>query len=220
MRLLLGGHTAYTADAVPEVRESDLALYVEVPENVCADRNLDPGSVDHFGVLWDQKTDRWITPVRQPYSNKLMGWQEKGHRDRFFKNQPKGMEKSLTLFGVNEIDSSTAVLVESPLDCPRVFSVLEGRCCVLATFGAKISDEQLSLFPELGIRTLISAYDNDKAGDLGNLKIMEHLSRQVRLKFWEYGRSDAKDPGDQTDEEISFAFNHAYSRKDWVTPWR
>jgi hypothetical protein len=51
----------------------------------------------------------------------LWGWQEKGARGRFFKNQPAGVKKSKTVFGV-EILTSThdLIVVESPLDAVRL----------------------------------------------------------------------------------------------------
>lgn len=204
------GRGSYIEELVAEaVTEADLALYEEVPEWACEHRDLDPASVDHYGILWEPEKQLWITTIREPFTDRLVGWQEKAHKGRHFKNVPDHLEKSNYLFGFNQaLESNACVLVESPLDVPRLHTAgLEGG---VASFGAFLSDAQLDLICENFI-FLVSALDNDKAGDQVNKDLRRRVNGRVRLKFWNYGTLDAKDPGEQSDEEIRESFETSYS---------
>lgn len=214
-RRMLGGgvHISQVKDLAEQITEADLALFTEVPEWACAERDLDPEAVDHFGVLWDPVHERWITPIRWASDNKLMGWQEKGtgKDKRHFKNHPTDMKKSLAVFGYDLLDGcDTAILVESPLDCPRIKTAgLDGAA---GTFGADISDAQLDLICEHpDVRTIVSALDNDEAGDKTNRNLRRRINGRVRLRFWNYGNLSVSDPGEQDDEQIIESFETAYS---------
>lgn len=192
------------------VTEADLALYTPVPEGACEERRLLPGSVDHYGFLWDPDHDRWITPIREPHTNKLVGWQEKGKK--FFRNQPDHMEKSHYLVGFNEAIASgtdTCVMVESPLDLPALHGAfVDGG---VATMGVHVSDAQLDLICG-NFRVLVSALDNDSKGDQANSQLRERVAGRVLLKFWNYDCSpEAKDPGEQTRGQIKESLRTAES---------
>jgi DNA primase len=82
-------------------------------------------------------TDHFILPVRDPDNGKLWGWQEKGKR--YFRNVPEGVRKGHTLFGIREFPAdSPAVLVESPLDVARLYTV--GYRNAVSSFGAGVTD--------------------------------------------------------------------------------
>lgn len=198
----------YAKPNAAEVTEADLALYTEVPEWACRERDLLPGSVDHYGFLWDPEHDRWITPVRDPFTNRLIGWQEKGKG--YFSNQPKSMEKSHYLVGFRQaVDSGTdtCVMVESPLDVPALHGAfIDGG---VSTMGVHVSDEQLDLICQ-NFRVLVSALDNDKSGRQTNRDLRRRVRGRVLLKFWNYDVTpDAKDPGEQKRAEIAESFRTA-----------
>lgn len=202
-------------DTTKVITEANLALYVEPPLWACDERELDPAMVDEMGILWDAENDRWILPIRNPDTGKLMGWQEKGKG--YFRNRPRSLAKSTTLFGIDTFDDSHgyAVLVESPLDTVRVNTAMEQRVS-LGSMGAAVSDAQMELIIDR-VDTLIVALDNpwvDRAG----AKAMEDLrlryrGRGLTMKFFDYEYAKgAKDPGDgMTDDQIRWAIETSYS---------
>lgn len=198
--------------------EADLALFDEVPTWACEERGVEPWCCDDYGVLWDARKDRWITPVREWQTNNLMGYQEKGHFDRFFRNRPKGLEKGLTLFGVNQHRGDTAVLIEAPLDVLAVRAALD-EPVGLGSYGANITDDQLDLMQDMGIRYLVSGLDNDKAGDRANLDLISRCRGRFHLEFWDYDDSDVKDPGEQDHYAICKSYENRYPAIEWVPSW-
>jgi DNA primase len=132
------------------------------------------------------------------FTGKLWGWQEKG--DDYFRNWPKQVPKSETLFGYRLLEEDCwATLVESPLDAPRMLSA--GVPFVVASYGVDVSTSQLELIVDR-CRGLTSALDNDEAGD----RVCAGLRTGFRLplKFFNYGKSGAKDPGEMSDEQVRY----------------
>ena len=96
-------------------------------------------------------------PIRDPFSGKLLGWQEKSQVERRFKNYPSGSEEAYTF----RMDSNlhVTILVESPLDCVSSIPGVNGG---VSTFGVDTTPEQVEL---LGNPIRLSfALDNDDAG--------------------------------------------------------
>ena len=129
----------------------------------------------------------------------MWGWQEKGASGRFFKNQPAGVKKSKTVFGVEVMAKDILVVVESPLDVVRLAAAgVEGA---ISTYGAILSEDQAKI-----IRTadkVIAAFDNDDAGRKANEQ-MHGFSRKygIDLSYFNYKGINVKDPGDMTINEI------------------
>jgi DNA primase len=186
---------------VPEVRESDLALMVGAPEWAMRERGIDLDACLELGIGW--RDDKWIIPMRLP-DGKLVGWQEKGqarHDERIY---PKGVTKPV--FGLPEAQGSTGLLVESPLDCVRLRTC--GVHYGVASFGANVSDYQLELLAER-FEWLIVGLDDDQAGWLSSERIRQEYPG--RMKFFNYGESGAKDPGDMSKAEIMYGIKNAIS---------
>lgn len=199
-----------TEDA-PIVNINEFSRFVRVSDNKCAHRNLDPDLVYQYGVRWNSERRTWAIPIISP-SAELKGWQEK--RSGSVLNYPKGVEKSKTLFGIERFRSRTAVLVESPLDIVR-FAAVFSRPQALASFGAHVSDAQLSLLNDVADRIII-AMDNDDAGLAASKKIYRRIGTPRRgLLWWNYSGTNAKDIGDMTDEEIDRGLTTA----TYVPPW-
>lgn len=191
--------------------EARLAIYVEPSEEALQSRNITAEAASHYGVLWNKNTKTWILPLREPDTNKLMGWQEKGTVDRTFNNRPMGLQKSKTLFGVDVQREEGAIIVESPLDCLRIHSA--GFTGAVATCGAVISEAQAKLFRRS--EKLVAAFDNPNLDPAG-LKACEQLRTFARkyglnLFFFNYGDTTKKDPGEMTDEEIRWGILNAKS---------
>ena len=176
-----------------------------------AARGFGQAAAQAYGVLWDTKRDMWIIPVRDPYTSRLRGWQEKDKH--YFKNVPYGLEKADCLFGLEKVRKGRRViLVESPLDCLRMWHA--GITSVVSSYGAEVSEQQLDVLGE-HCDELVCALDDDNAGWKRAAWIKENWRK--RLKYFDYeaawsGRKgDRKDPGEMADEEIKRGIDNAYS---------
>ena len=191
--------------------EARLAIYVDPPQEALDARNITAEAAQHYGVQWNRNTQTWILPLRDPHFNKLMGWQEKGTVDRTFKNRPTGLQKSKTLFGLNVQREDIAIVVESPLDCVRIYSA--GYEGAVATCGAIVSEEQAKLLRYS--EKIIAAFDNpniDSAGKKASDQMREWARKfGMNLFFFNYGDSGKKDPGDMTNDEIQWGIENAKS---------
>ena len=188
--------------------EARLAVYGVPPQEALDSRSISLEAVEEYGVLWDTKKDLWILPLREPDTLTLLGWQEKGYKDRYFRNRPAGLQKSKTLFGVNTYDDSVVYLVESPLDCLRLRTA--GYTGAVALCGSAPSEEQVKLIR--GVSKIYCLLDNDAAGQKGSAEMLKFTRKYgLNLFFFNYGSSNAKDPGEMTDDELSYGITNAIS---------
>ena len=188
--------------------DARLAIFTEPPLEELDARQIDPEIAEQFGILWDAKTSSWVLPLRDPETNQLLGWQEKGTVNRTFYNRPIGLKKSTTLFGVQRLNGKTAIVVESPLDCARLSSA--GFEIPVAICGSSLSDQQVKLLRSVDV--IIAAFDNDAAGQKANKEMLAWGKKYgFDLFFFNYSQSNKKDPGEMTDEEITWAIENAKS---------
>lgn len=189
--------------------EARLAVYTDAPDIELKKRFLTRDAVDKYGVLWDKENDAWILPIRDAESFALLGWQEKGARGRFFRNQPVGVKKSKTLFGINAVkENETWIVVESPLDAVRLSSL--GYFGV-ATFGAILSEDQAKIMRRASV--IYAAFDNDDAGKKACEQMLGFARRYgIELKFFNYSGIDVKDIGDMTPKEVVQGIENAKDR--------
>jgi 5S rRNA maturation endonuclease (ribonuclease M5) len=194
----------------PEVDWLTYSRFEQPPTRVLVSRNIDPDVALAHGIKWNVLKKAWIIPIVSPFGE-LLGWQEKG-KD-WFKNEPAGVKKSVTLFGIERFQARTAVLVESPLDVVRFASAFNGMQA-LATFGAHVSKEQMNILASSAERVIV-AMDNDKAGIESGKYLFKNLPRFRGGIFWlNYSKTEAKDIGDMTDDEVQHAVTEAS-----VIPW-
>jgi DNA primase len=167
-------------------------------------RRISAGAVTHYGVLWDSEKENWILPIRDPVTGSLWGYQEKGNG--WFCNKPARVPKGDTLFGLDVLSGSTCIVLESPLDCLRLYTA--GISGGVSSYGVQISDRQLDLlFDRADI--IIFALDNDAAG-LSKMRSLRerYLRSGRRIKFIDYSHiPDAKDLGTEgvTNQDIQQA---------------
>ena len=179
--------------------EARLAVYTTPPDIELKKRFLTREAVEKCGVLWEEANQAWILPIRDPNEYTLLGWQEKGARGRFFKNQPVGVKKSKTVFAIEVLETDKpVVVVESPLDAVRLIGMGINS---ISTFGAMPSVDQIKLMSRAP--RVYAAFDNDQAGK----KASEELRLQARkygidLCYFNYTGIDVKDVGDMMEEEI------------------
>lgn len=184
---------------VLEMSEARLAVFTEPPDIELKKRFLKREAVEAHQVLWDKKNEAWILSIRDPDTGKLWGWQEKGARGRFFKNQPVGVKKSKSVFGVEILDEEKPlIVVESPLDAVRLTGL---GYSAIATYGAILSDEQAKIMRRAP--QLVAAFDNDAAGKKASEQLLGYARKYgMELKFFNYTGIDVKDVGDMTESEI------------------
>lgn len=193
----------------PVVNDWALANHCrDVPQRLVDFRHLQRKAVDAYGIRWDPERKSWVLPIRTP-SGSLLGAQ---YRQKGIElNLPEGLEKSLTLFGLNEMHKHNAgvgghdnrvALVESPLDAVRLYGI---GIPAVSSFGAWVSWRQCDLLA--GFTTVVLALDNDKTGRESTVKVRDLLKRRgCATTVFDYtglvdveGRP-AKDPGDVADD--------------------
>lgn len=193
-------------EPVIAMSEARLAVYTEPPDIELKKRFLKRGAVTVHGVLWDANNEAWILPIRDADTGALLGWQEKGARGRFFKNQPAGVKKSKTVFGVQIMSAAhDLIVVESPLDAVRLTGLGHNA---ISTFGAIISEEQAKIMRRAS--KVIAAFDNDKAGHTANEQIRVMARKYgMDLYYFNYRGIDVKDVGDMTEAEVEHGIKTA-----------
>ena len=211
----------WVAPADPVVTEWELSnILVSVPERLLAFRHIVANAAEAFGVRWDAKAKSWVLPIRDP-QGRLMGaqYRQKG----VVLNRPDGMEKSVTLFGFNEMRKYDRVaLVESPLDAVRLFGL---GIPAVSSFGAWVSPLQVQLMAR-NFQTVVLALDNDKVGMEGMAHTAQQLRRRgtatVQFRYDGLRKADgglAKDVGDvANDEHILRNFKQSISRPSFIMP--
>jgi len=191
--------------------EARLAVFDFPPSTAISSRRLTEESVRSYSVLWDTAKQAWVLPLREPHFNKLMGWQEKGTVDRYFMNRPTGLQRSKTLFGIENQNEDMVIVVESPLDCLRIASA--GISGAVAVCGSSVSEDQIKLLRYSD--KIVAAFDNpnlDKAGLKASKEMRDYARKYgLNLYYFNYGESMKKDPGDMTDEEIRWGIDNAKS---------
>jgi DNA primase len=152
-------------------------------------------------VLWDHEQDNWILPVRDPDTFEFWGYKEKSE-DGYFNNKPAGISKGDTLFGIDCLRERTAILLESPLDCLRLYTA--GILGGVASYGAKVTSTQMDLLFDR-VNVIILALDNDDAGWNAVRAIKQkYLGSGRVIKVLNYTGIEGKDIGEAnvTDEQI------------------
>lgn len=198
-----------TDDTTKQINEASLALFTLPPVSECEKRKFTQEDCAQLGVLWNPENESWITPIRDPNTHKLWGWQEKN--ERLFRNKPRNVRKSQTLFGLNAFEGDTAILVESPLDVVRLRAV--GIRGGLASYGVSVSEQQLRVITEYADK-LVVALDNDDPG----IRRAEEIRRDFHLLptyFYNYDvlSGNAKDPGDIPNaDDVLKGYREAKSR--------
>jgi DNA primase len=184
------------------ITESMLAAFIDPPQEALKDRGISLAAARHYEIKWSEQSKSWITVIRDPITKALLGWQEKGHGTRYFKNWPTGVQKSKCLFGYKQfVDQGLyrLIVVESPLDVARLLSV--GIVGGVSTYGAIVSTNQINLIRSA--KEVLFALDNDEAGRKSSLEILNLCKTMgINGKFFNYSHTDMKDVGAMSREEV------------------
>jgi len=188
------------------ITESMLSAFVMPPEFALKSRGITTVAADYYEILWNAANSSWILPMREPYTNKLIGWQEKWFKERRFNNYPPKISKSSTLFGYMRYEQSSMIVVESPLDVARLASV--GVLGGVAVCGSSVSREQINLIRSA--EHIIFAMDNDQAGLSSSSTLLEYANLMgFECWFFNYDKTDMKDIGAMSKAEIMYGLENA-----------
>ena len=188
------------------ITESMLSAFDSPPSDALKSRGITEVAANYYEILWDNRNENWITVIRDPYTHKLLGWQEKGYRGRYFRNYPTGVNKSATLFGYQQFNGGEMIIVESPLDVVRLASV--GVFGGISTYGSAVSSSQLKLIRSA--ERVVFAMDNDEAGRVSSQALLDYAKAMgMECWFFNYSDTDMKDVGGMSKAEIMYGLENA-----------
>lgn len=184
------------------------AQFAPLPTTVLELRNLDEEIARRYGIRWDKRNKATVIPIVS-ILGELWGWQLKKHG--WVRNQPEGVHKGDTLFGIERSHNPIGLILESPLDVVRFHSVYAGdEISAVASFGANISTRQVRIMADR-FDGLIIALDNDKAGEFETVRLSKSLpSFRKGVKYWKY-EPRVKDIGDMNDAQIMIGLDRVSS---------
>lgn len=168
-----------TANFVPE---SWLDEFVDPPRWALKERRITLIGAKEYGIRWDGKGEAWILPLRDPHTNRLLGYQKKAQRTRLFRNKPRTVPKSETFFGWDAVrEAKRVVIVESPLDAVILADM---KAPAIAICGSNMSDAQVTLLMKGGFEQIFVWLDNDTAGVMETRRLKKILmSSGIRAEF-------------------------------------
>lgn len=195
---------AYTIN-LPSYDPAVLNPWLDMPHPYWAERGITEGAQAILQLGYDPTARRIVFP--HFVDNILVGWQKRVVPSGWgweatvpdypkYKNSP-GFPKSETLYNLDRARQyETVIVVESPMSVAKALSV--GLPNVVATFGAKVTEQQL--FALKDFHRIYVWFDRDKAGIGGEIKQLEGLYRRadVRVVTPDWG----KDMGDCTHDEM------------------
>jgi hypothetical protein len=197
----LDGSTADTENFLSEINDllTDTKSYaIELPEY--STKVLEPWSFSHpyirergipletsskLRIGYDQLSNRIVFP--HFWEGKLVGWQQRAipPDPRWPGSDPpipkyrnsSGFPKSETLYGMEWVTGDSVVVVESPMSVARAHAL--GVPNVVATFGAKVSQNQLDILKSFS--AVAVWFDADHAGRLAERKVVKSLYRHTAV---------------------------------------
>lgn len=207
------------------VRESDLYLYTAPPQWALDSRGLTAQACEEAEVLFDEERALWVCPLRDPWTDRLIGWQTKGALEsnrHVVDNYPPKMKKATTVFGYRHLkatgDTASIVMIENPVKVPKLVAggFRSGAFCGASFVDSQVNDLLWPLTDEV-----ILALDNDIAGHRRVAKfIAQNPYARSSTRVFNYGtvkkingayvhEADDRDPGDLRMSEIIWGVEHA-----------
>lgn len=200
------------------VREMDLWPFVSPPAERLAERRISAESCEALEILWNEEKERWVFVLRDPWTDRLIGWQEKGTGEdgQLVINYPPKIKKATTVFGYRNLKSTgtvgLCVVLENPVKAGLVYDA--GWKRVVSTCGSSFTDYQVNdlLWPVAD--HVILMLDNDAAGHKAMQRfILNNPYARTSTFVFDYGTvrkdngayihtPDGRDPNDLTPEEI------------------
>lgn len=208
------------APGLVEISEADLWKATPPPQWALDERRISAEAAAEMEILFNYETARWIFPLRDPYSDRLIGWQEKGTGEErhLVLNKPSKSKKHLTVFGMKHLKATgtegPVIIIENPVKTGLFVDA--GLPRVVSTCGSSFSEDQINLLWPYADE-IVFALDNDAAGykAMGNwirnspfgrskIRIFNYNSRKIRGAYVHF--KDGRDPGNLSPDEIIEAY--------------
>lgn len=180
-------------------------------------RKLTPAVITQFRLGFDPFTNRATLPFRDFHGN-LIGVTYRRLDD--FKPKYTHPEKTPVgrhLFGAWLLeDQKTVAITEGQIDAVRCW---EQRIPALATFGSKITVDQVKVLQRLGIHKVVVLYDNDNAGRKGTLQVYESMKGsgiQVVAGWYRPYWLNVKDPDGLNGPRLRKFYHSAVDIPKWA----
>jgi DNA primase len=165
------------------------------------DRGFTYDALEHLECGYDILTRRITFPVRD-LKGRLVGMTGRSILDNprmkwkiYWK-----FAKSAHLYHAHQcIRNAPLLIVEGPLDVAR--AVQYGWNNVVATLSAHPSQKQIDVIRSLRPKYVISALDNDYAGEIGTRVLLDNLLDEVPIFYANYPKN-LKDVGDSTSDQF------------------
>lgn len=175
------------AIALPSYGDSILNRWTQwdIPHPYLTQRGIGPEAVELLKLGWDDQENRIVFP--HFFRGKLVGFQKRSipagpDWPPSLVQEPKyksslGFPKAETLYGYDlccehaSVRDTHVVVVESPMSVARAWSL--GITNVVATFGAKVTPNQLQLLEDFASVTVW--FDDDPAGRAGERNLVTRL---------------------------------------------
>lgn len=200
------------------IHERDLWPYGPPPLERLLERRISAQACEALEILWDNDNNRWVMVIRDPWTDRLIGWQTKGvgEESSLVDNYPRRIKKASTVFGYKNLKSTgtdgSCIVLENPLKAALVYDAGYDR--VVSTMGSSFTDYQINdlLWPVAD--EVILMLDNDPAGHKAVHRfIMQNPYARSSTLIFNYGNvlqnngayvhvPDGRDPGDLSAIEI------------------
>lgn len=175
-------------------------------------RGLSDKVISYFDIGYDDKTNTMTMPVRDYTGGTVFVYRRSVER-KFF-NNAVGTPRGLYVYGMYEVMKNISkidelLVCEAPIDALSAWS--NGKYAI-ATFTAQLTPVQISIIKKIPVRKIVSAYDNDEAGQKATTKLFKLLGNtklKYRLNFPEY----AKDLNDIKKEDWENLQSELYTNK-------
>ena len=153
--------------------------------------------IDLYELKFCKDLNRIVLPIREIGGTVIGATMRRVDESEEIKwlHKPTGIKTGDTLFGIHLIQSACPIIVEGAFDVMKLRQLgLES----VATFGAKLTDEQAKILMKHYFKIAIM-YDGDKAGNIATTNAIEKLRYKMDMDI--YNLPYGKDPGDLTLEE-------------------
>jgi len=204
------------ADIVNPPLTFELKLEPEHP--FLSDRKVTKELVQEFGLGFAKRGSmegRVCFPVHNEegdliaYAGRLASADQDDDKPRYL--LPKGFEKSCVLYNLNRLITKREQLIETGEDVDDAVVIVEGYWSVLrlhavsvpvvASFGASLSPQQVSLLVQAGFRKAVLIFDGDEGGRKGSEQALPVLATRLFAKT--VLLEDGVKPDDMSDEIVT-----------------
>lgn len=178
-------------------------------------RGIPESTLEHFRIGYAEEyfdgTERIIFPLF--WQGELVGWQARrmdGRGHDKYRNSPD-FPRERAIYNYDNGNRNEAIVVESPASVLSKFHCLPA---MQATFGAKVTDDQIRLLHRYPIVTLW--FDNDEAGWNATRRVSEELARHTIVNVVD--SPYAADPAEVDDETAARLVRDAVPSVLWSPP--